>query len=72
MRLAGLPFLAAGMALAIWFLLAMRAAGTPADPREASTAVVQTGPVRYTRNPAYVALLSPIWACRYSPALAGH
>jgi protein-S-isoprenylcysteine O-methyltransferase Ste14 len=51
----GLPFLAAGIALAIWFLLAMRRAGTPVDPREATTALVQSGPFRYTRNPAYVA-----------------
>jgi protein-S-isoprenylcysteine O-methyltransferase Ste14 len=54
-RLAGLPFLAAGIALAIWFLLTMRRAGTPVDPREATTALIQTGPFRYTRNPAYVA-----------------
>jgi protein-S-isoprenylcysteine O-methyltransferase Ste14 len=25
------------------------------DPREATTAVVESGPFRYTRNPAYVA-----------------
>ena len=55
LRLVGLPFLAAGIALAIWFLLAMRRAGTPVDPREATTALVQSGPFRYTRNPAYVA-----------------
>jgi protein-S-isoprenylcysteine O-methyltransferase Ste14 len=47
--------LAAGIALAIWFLLAMQRAGTPVDPREASTALVETGPFRYTRNPAYAA-----------------
>jgi protein-S-isoprenylcysteine O-methyltransferase Ste14 len=55
LRLAGLPVLAVGIALAIWFLLAMQRAGTPVDPREATTALVQTGPFRYTRNPAYVA-----------------
>jgi protein-S-isoprenylcysteine O-methyltransferase Ste14 len=55
LRLGGLPFLAAGIALAIWFLLAMRGAGTPVDPREATTALVQSGPFRYSRNPAYVA-----------------
>ena len=51
----GLPFLAAGLVLAIWFLLAMRRAGTPVDPREAPTALVQMGPFRYTRNPGYAA-----------------
>src|SRR5438094_9706661 len=55
LRLAGLPFLAAGVARAIWFLLSMRRAGTPVDPREAPTALVQAGPFRYTRNPGYVA-----------------
>ena len=55
LRLVGLPFLAGGVALAIWFLLSMRRAGTPVDPREATTALVQAGPFRYTRNPAYVA-----------------
>jgi protein-S-isoprenylcysteine O-methyltransferase Ste14 len=56
LRLAGLPLLAAGITLAIWFRLAMRRAGTPVDPREATTALVHTGPFRYTRNPAYVAV----------------
>ncbi len=55
LRLVGLAFLAAGVALAIWFLLSMRRAGTPVDPREATTVLVQAGPFRYTRNPAYVA-----------------
>jgi protein-S-isoprenylcysteine O-methyltransferase Ste14 len=55
LRLAGLPLLAAGIALATWFLLAMQRAGTPVDPREATTALVEAGPFRYTRNPAYVA-----------------
>jgi len=54
-RVIGLPFLAAGVALAILFLLAMRRAGTPVDPREAPTALVQKGPFRYTRNPGYAA-----------------
>jgi protein-S-isoprenylcysteine O-methyltransferase Ste14 len=36
-----------------WFLTTMRRAGTPVDPREAPTALVQAGPFRYTRNPAY-------------------
>jgi protein-S-isoprenylcysteine O-methyltransferase Ste14 len=56
LRIAGPPILAAGIALAIWFLLTMRRAGTPVDPREAPTALVQKGPFRFTRNPAYAAL----------------
>ena len=54
LRIIGLPFLAAGVALAVWFLLAMGRACTPVDPRQAPTALVQKGPFRYTRNPGYV------------------
>jgi protein-S-isoprenylcysteine O-methyltransferase Ste14 len=39
-----------------WFLQTMRRAGTPVDPREASTALVTDGPFRHTRNPGYVGL----------------
>jgi protein-S-isoprenylcysteine O-methyltransferase Ste14 len=53
LRLVGLPLMAAGVALLAWFLRTMRRAGTPVDPREAPTALVQAGPFRYTRNPAY-------------------
>jgi protein-S-isoprenylcysteine O-methyltransferase Ste14 len=55
-RVAGLVFLAAGSVLGISFLLVMLRAGTPVDPRDAPTALVQKGPFRYTRNPAYAAL----------------
>jgi protein-S-isoprenylcysteine O-methyltransferase Ste14 len=33
----------------------MRAAGTNPDPSEPTTAIVETGPFRYTRNPIYLA-----------------
>jgi len=56
LRLAGLPLTAAGVALGGWFFVTMRRAGTPVDPREAPTALVQAGPFRHTRNPAYVGL----------------
>jgi protein-S-isoprenylcysteine O-methyltransferase Ste14 len=56
LRIVGLLFLAAGMALALWFLVTMRRAGTPVDPREAPTALVEHGPFRHTRNPAYAGL----------------
>jgi len=51
-----LPLTAAGVALGGWFFVTMRRAGTPVDPREAPTALVQEGPFRHTRNPAYVGL----------------
>jgi protein-S-isoprenylcysteine O-methyltransferase Ste14 len=53
LRLVGLPLTAAGLAVLVWFLTTMRRAGTPVDPREAPTALVQAGPFRHTRNPAY-------------------
>ncbi len=56
LRLVGLPLTGAGVALAGWFFVTMRRAGTPVDPREAPTALVQSGPFRLTRNPAYVGL----------------
>ncbi len=39
-----------------WFLRTMRRADTPVDPREPVSRLVTTGPFRYTRNPAYLAL----------------
>ena len=54
LRLLGLPLTAAGVALIGWFFVTMRRAGTPVDPREAPTALVQWGPFRFTRNPAYL------------------
>jgi protein-S-isoprenylcysteine O-methyltransferase Ste14 len=54
LRLVGLALTAAGLALIGWFFVTMQRAGTPVDPREAPTALVQSGPFRLTRNPAYV------------------
>ena len=54
LRLVGLPLTAAGVALIVWFFVTMQRAGTPVDPRERPTTLVQAGPFRLTRNPAYV------------------
>lgn len=54
LRLVGVPLTAAGVALIVWFFVTMQRARTPIDPREAPTALVQSGPFRLTRNPAYV------------------
>jgi protein-S-isoprenylcysteine O-methyltransferase Ste14 len=55
-RRLGAPILIAGLATTGWFLQTMRRAGTPVDPREASTALVTGGPFRHTRNPGYLGL----------------
>ena len=54
LRLVGVPLTAAGVALLVWFFVTMQRAGTPVDPRERPTTLVQAGPFRLTRNPAYV------------------
>jgi protein-S-isoprenylcysteine O-methyltransferase Ste14 len=48
--------LVAGVALMVSFLAAFHLAQTPVDVRQATTAIVTTGPYRLTRNPAYVAM----------------
>lgn len=44
-----------GLALAIWSALAFRKARTTIIPRERPTALVETGPYRFSRNPIYLA-----------------
>ena len=41
--------------VAVWWLLhAFRRHDTSADPKDEVTAIVDTGPFRYSRNPAYI------------------
>ncbi|HVA89888.1 MAG TPA: isoprenylcysteine carboxylmethyltransferase family protein [Chloroflexota bacterium] len=54
LRGAGLPLLAGGIGLGGWFIASMRRAGTPVDPYQPPTALVENGPFRFTRNPAYL------------------
>ena len=55
-RLVGAPLVAGGLSLGVWFLRALRGAGTPVDPREPVAALVTSGPYRYSRNPGYLAM----------------
>jgi protein-S-isoprenylcysteine O-methyltransferase Ste14 len=48
--------LASGVFLAIWGRRVMERAGTNVNPTLPSTALVATGPFRFSRNPLYVAL----------------
>jgi protein-S-isoprenylcysteine O-methyltransferase Ste14 len=51
---AGLIFVAIGLALGILSLRRFRLAGTSVVPGEPSTALVVEGPYRFTRNPIYI------------------
>ena len=53
-RILGALLLLGGAALAKWGEIALRRAGTNVNPRQPSTAVVDGGPYRFTRNPLYL------------------
>ncbi len=53
---AGLVLIGAGILIAISVLRRFKRAVTNLDVRKPTTAIVTTGPFRYSRNPAYVAL----------------
>ncbi|MCR9071589.1 MAG: isoprenylcysteine carboxylmethyltransferase family protein [Alphaproteobacteria bacterium] len=52
----GLALISAGLALGLWCVLLFRKAGTAVEPYKPSTAIVSSGPYRFSRNPIYVAL----------------
>ncbi|HEX2023045.1 MAG TPA: isoprenylcysteine carboxylmethyltransferase family protein [Candidatus Thermoplasmatota archaeon] len=52
--LMGVPFVAAGLGLALWAASTMRAAGTTLDPRGTATKLVTAGPYARSRNPIYL------------------
>jgi protein-S-isoprenylcysteine O-methyltransferase Ste14 len=51
----GAPLVAVAIALYSYSVAKFRAAGTPVPAREATTAIVRTGPYRFSRNPIYLA-----------------
>jgi protein-S-isoprenylcysteine O-methyltransferase Ste14 len=51
---AGVVVLALGILLLFWAVSMMRRAGTSPNPTQPTTAIVTTGPFRYTRNPIYL------------------
>ena len=51
----GLLVVVAGVLLALWALLTLRAAHTPVEPWKAAGAIVERGPYAFTRNPIYLA-----------------
>ena len=52
----GAAIFATGFALAIWAIVTMRRAGTQVQTNLPTTAIVQNGPYRLTRNPIYVGM----------------
>jgi protein-S-isoprenylcysteine O-methyltransferase Ste14 len=53
----GLVLVVFGVGIAIWGRGAMQAAGTNVDPCRPTTAIVNSGPFRFSRNPLYMALM---------------
>ena len=47
---------ALGLALAIWAIVTIRRAGTQFDINKPTTAIVENGPYRVTRNPIYLGM----------------
>jgi protein-S-isoprenylcysteine O-methyltransferase Ste14 len=43
-----------GVALAVWAMVTIRNAGTQFDVYKPTTAIVENGPYRFTRNPIYL------------------
>jgi protein-S-isoprenylcysteine O-methyltransferase Ste14 len=50
----GIPVCAVAIALFLFSALKFRAAGTPLPARQPTTAIVTTGPYRFSRNPVYL------------------
>ncbi|HXF34429.1 MAG TPA: isoprenylcysteine carboxylmethyltransferase family protein [Candidatus Acidoferrales bacterium] len=59
--LAGAKWLLAGATSMVWAFTAMKRAGTNIDPYEPTTAVVESGPFAFSRNPVYLGM-----ACAYT------
>jgi protein-S-isoprenylcysteine O-methyltransferase Ste14 len=53
--LLGVPLVAVAIALFSYSVAKFRAAGTPVPARKPTTAIVRTGPYRFSRNPIYLA-----------------
>jgi len=45
-----------GVALAVWAATTFRRAGTRVEPNRPTTAIVTTGPFRFSRNPIYLGM----------------
>ena len=52
----GIALVVLGVGIALWGRSALRAAGTNVSPSLPTTAIVTSGPFRFSRNPLYIAL----------------
>ncbi len=55
-RVAGLPLVLGGLLIGLLGVREMRRAETNVDPYKPTTAIVERGPYRFTRNPLYVGM----------------
>ncbi len=55
-KVLGWPPVVGGLLLGLWGFREMRRAGTNVDPYHPTTAIVEAGPYRFTRNPLYVGM----------------
>lgn len=78
-RAFGWPLLLAGTALNAWFIVTMRRADTPFDPRQPVRRIVTWGPFRLSRNPSYTSfaliyagiagVVNTLWPMLWLPAV---
>ncbi len=79
LRMAGLLLIAAGFGLAAWGMITFKRARTAIIPNRSATAIVTTGPYRFTRNPMYLGmtlaylggalLIGTVWTLLLLPAV---
>ncbi len=78
-RVLGWPLVLAGIALNAWFIVTMRRAGTPFDPRKPVARIVTWGPFKLSRNPSYTSFallyvgiasrVNALWPILFLPAV---
>ncbi len=52
----GVTFIGLLVVMIVWLVWVFERYGTPSDPSKETTTLITTGPYRFSRNPAYVAL----------------